>query len=605
MSSYNKTSVLATFGNFPIKASGLPVFSDDGDINAISGELMVFDPKTHLTLAAADIPTASSVSIAIATGNENQVASSLRYIAGEKYNLNDFNFKARVTRPSCGIPQVVDVFFDKLEPGKTYTFEVLLDDSWVRSNMGANEKAKYIYTVTMPKGDCEDCDPVIECQTGSCLFVDKVNGSTQKDPTKVSRFYRKDITDQYQPFSASQLYLTDNNGGDNTSRTFCISLDNTTCEDCAEFSSITGIKLDGVQTDFTFTTKPGDATKTLPGQVDRVISEINKSLESSGGSARLKRGLGKCCEYEIEINSCVPDILLVGNAGDITPKSETNPFSANDVEVLCDNCATAGTATTASCGFRIFVDPVSVPCNCEYPDNLPSPNIYTRTVEIQKVGDWDCTGFYTKEVCKPEAPEGFGYYYQQLAVRKNHNGGKGRDFRNSNRSVGYPLMPDEFSRFTNAAKGLKCDETYCVYNLLSSKINTGFFNNSRLNSNTNVDYLLIPQKDTVTKGDFETMLAALQARGVLQAGDIACDVPITGATMIQDAVTLAVGETVNLDATVQPANALQGGTWSTADASLATVDANGVVTGVATGTVVITFTASDTTTTATSTVTVS
>mgnify|MGYP001590233017 CR=1 FL=1 len=80
---------------------------------------------------------------------------------------------------------------------------------------------------------------------------------------------------------------------------------------------------------------------------------------------------------------------------------------------------------------------------------------------------------------------------------------------------------------------------------------------------------------------------------------------VIGGTNINVSGGTSGAATVNLDSSVEPAQASQSGTWSTADAALATVDANGVVTGVAAGTVVITFTASDATTTATSTVTVS
>ncbi|MNJ79162.1 Bacterial Ig-like domain (group 2) [compost metagenome] len=53
---------------------------------------------------------------------------------------------------------------------------------------------------------------------------------------------------------------------------------------------------------------------------------------------------------------------------------------------------------------------------------------------------------------------------------------------------------------------------------------------------------------------------------------------------------MAVGATTNLAATVAPAGATQTVTWSSSDASKATVSASGVVTGVAVGTATITAT---------------
>ncbi|MGN0824327.1 MAG: Ig-like domain-containing protein [Candidatus Coproplasma sp.] len=58
--------------------------------------------------------------------------------------------------------------------------------------------------------------------------------------------------------------------------------------------------------------------------------------------------------------------------------------------------------------------------------------------------------------------------------------------------------------------------------------------------------------------------------------------------------TIAVGETVNLSATVKPDNAtVKTVTWSSSDSAIATVDANGVVTAVAAGNVTITATSTD------------
>lgn len=65
----------------------------------------------------------------------------------------------------------------------------------------------------------------------------------------------------------------------------------------------------------------------------------------------------------------------------------------------------------------------------------------------------------------------------------------------------------------------------------------------------------------------------------------------TGATVSPTSPTVAVGATVQLNANVSPAGATdKTGVWSTADAAIATVDQNGLVTGVAAGTVAITFT---------------
>lgn len=65
---------------------------------------------------------------------------------------------------------------------------------------------------------------------------------------------------------------------------------------------------------------------------------------------------------------------------------------------------------------------------------------------------------------------------------------------------------------------------------------------------------------------------------------------VTGVTIESPTTDLIASGTLQLTATVEPASAPQGVTWASSDPLVATVDADGVVTGVATGTVTITAT---------------
>ena len=71
-------------------------------------------------------------------------------------------------------------------------------------------------------------------------------------------------------------------------------------------------------------------------------------------------------------------------------------------------------------------------------------------------------------------------------------------------------------------------------------------------------------------------------------------IPVTGVLLDQNALTLTEGDTVQLTATVEPANATnQGVTWESSDTSIATVSEDGTVTAISAGTVTITATAKD------------
>ncbi|WP_339205739.1 family 16 glycosylhydrolase [Paenibacillus sp. FSL K6-3182] len=83
------------------------------------------------------------------------------------------------------------------------------------------------------------------------------------------------------------------------------------------------------------------------------------------------------------------------------------------------------------------------------------------------------------------------------------------------------------------------------------------------------------------------------------------NVPVTGVTLNQSTAQLQVGQSVQLNATVAPSNATNKQvTWSVSGASIASVNQNGVVTGLAPGTTTVTATTADGNKTASSTITV-
>ena len=85
----------------------------------------------------------------------------------------------------------------------------------------------------------------------------------------------------------------------------------------------------------------------------------------------------------------------------------------------------------------------------------------------------------------------------------------------------------------------------------------------------------------------------------------AANVPVTSVSLDKTTLELTEGETAQLTATVLPDNATNKAvTWSTSNASIATVDANGLVTAVSAGTATITVTTEDGSFTAKCTVTV-
>lgn len=88
-------------------------------------------------------------------------------------------------------------------------------------------------------------------------------------------------------------------------------------------------------------------------------------------------------------------------------------------------------------------------------------------------------------------------------------------------------------------------------------------------------------------------------------GTLAAAVSVTGVTVSPATASISAGTTTQLTATVSPSTATNSAvTWSTSNAAIATVDASGLVTGVAAGSATITATTQDGGFTATSVITI-
>ncbi len=101
--------------------------------------------------------------------------------------------------------------------------------------------------------------------------------------------------------------------------------------------------------------------------------------------------------------------------------------------------------------------------------------------------------------------------------------------------------------------------------------------------------LTIDDIDYATVGEYTVNLYAIDESGNVADKEIKVIVNEPTLTIEQANVSIAVGETAQLNATVQGAS--QTITWTSSDESVVTVDANGVVTGIKKGTATITASA--------------
>lgn len=596
MSSYTKLSYLGSKGDYAVnngKISGAPIFtgSKTAPFNVMSGEITVFNARANGALTNADIATAKHISVAVGVGPKGTVAKELRYLGGENFDLCNFELDAEVAAPVCAQPQILYAFYDGTTcDGGAPTVIFYLDDHLVRDRYNFNEKAKYIWTANVPCTDCNTCTVTDNCDAVTDSFVGQINAKVQSNPLALVHFQNRDISNQYQPFRALKAY-----NGANSLKTFCLSLDDGSCTDCSFIEGITGISIDGVTTEFTYTTV-NYGEETLPSQIDRLIEEINTALGDNGEAFKTK-GLGGCCPYSIVLSvnpEEITTVSLVTEAGTTGPCEEVNPFAGTD----------------KTCGFIVIVEPLTVECLCDFPPD-DVPNYYGRTLDIEFVGDgWNCNHTEAVEKQAQVLPEGFGYFWQDKE-RYQHNGGSGRDFRNSDRYNGKTYVrPDRFSRTSAAPATIDCDVAYCMYSLVptSRKINRPGFGSSLAHYSSNGDWVLVPERDTTTRTSWELYLNALYARGICNADSITCaaEVPAAASVTVLPAVSTITtdGGTRQLTKSVYPSGALQTGTWSTSSGAIATVSVGGLVTAVGNGVVTITFTSTDGSFTDTSVITI-
>lgn len=518
--SYAKQSVVATKGNYPIKGAGVAVFTKgQKSPNVMTGELVVYDPDTGLTIASGSISTQSKVVVAVGVGKEGHIADTLRPI-GDGRDLCGDRFEALVTSPVCGSPQVVDVFFDGTQCRKSYGFNLLLDDYVVRSNNPQNDRAIYPVVVTNPCGSECTCDEA-SCESLVCKFVDAVNGEgdSDADVRNIAIFQNRDDSHQYRPFKAVRLW--DSATG---IQTFELSLTKDACGNCSYLTPITGVTVgEGSPVSFTNTTVTVDGDHyTLVSQLPNLINQLNAVLKPKGGYAYVKKGIGGCCDYCIEISTCEGAVVFTTQSGSLEAEDAVNPFSEGFTKgAICPSCDASSSTINPTCGFRIYVDPLDVECLCDFPPNDNIPFTYSRTIEITPTGDWECADFFVKEACAQVLDEGFGFYYKDREHFQN-NGGIGRNYRYSNTMRGEIGLPDAYSRSAQAAKTVDCHETYCVYNIVWSHDRKEKFSNALQRTNREMSTVLIPAGDTTTKTAWETYLAQLVNIGACTTQDISC-----------------------------------------------------------------------------------
>lgn len=516
MSKFYRYTNLVTKGNFPLVPAGQPVVSpNEGELyNFEAGRMIVYDPTKMITLDDAGIATAKKVRIGVGHNPKGgYIATQIRHIGGQDIDLCKTNLDINVDAPECATPQVIDFEFDCTFTGEDYGVQIDIDDWLRRSYFKEGAYPMMYYNLRTDFSACDKCVEEENCTHLACQLADKINEEFIKHYPGTSKLGLNTNGPNHGLWAVQKF-----------TNTLTYELDPPAAPDecggpCA-VKSLVAIKIgSGAKVEFTHATDPSDPDRTLFTQLPNIIRQINNLIKGKG-SAYLKKL--DCCTYSIEINTCISDdIKLYYNDSDgYYSASSTNAFEAVAGDSECIGCDSPG-SRTFSCGIRLYVNPLELPCHCEYPNGNP-PSYYGRTARIVPVGDgWDNTPSRVVEIESQEVWRGTGFQVQLNEIRQSQ-GGEGFDFNfGMDYSEDRVPLPSPGSALAESSVA-KCDELYCIWSVKTTNFMAASHINRMVHNSQTVNWVNIPTGDTNTISDFEDILTALDARGLCNSVQISC-----------------------------------------------------------------------------------
>lgn len=506
MSTKIRENFLVGSGNQALYPAGQPVFDHSNSTGAAPtslvpvGQFVFYDPSTELSINTATWSKSTHGRFVLGVGDDpNGVgyATHIRKAFGEIFYGCHIN-SMHTDCSSCGLQQVQDVFIkgcvDVDEP-ISIKFTVLDHDSNVQFGyqVGPSKTVTAQVSSELCNACSEEADPTKLINALWQQLKPQIGRPSRLTNLKRGTF-PEDASYKY-PFTITPLYTTSYN--------YVLTDVSGSCTGCLGSTPLQSIVIDGDTVTFSSSVRSvveTVATSTY-GQLQLAVKQINKALNGKG-SAVLKKSTG-CCDYDIEVNTCLPmGNLTVGATGNTTTVSPTtsSPFQTIDGvndSFVCDNDSTSFTPTA---GFRVITDPIVFEDSCFV--NLAMPKWLKREVRITTAHAYQTNfPFYIKEKQAATEPRGLGLSW---AVReyKSDNGGSGRNHNGYNEKFGYWGLPGKNDR-ANAGRvnprdnyaSIVIDHSY----MSSPNEHIGYMN--KLHGRT---VLLVPQDNTTTKTALET-----------------------------------------------------------------------------------------------------
>lgn len=514
MGTFYRYTNLVTKGNLGLVPAGQDVVSqvDGQKYNFEAGRLIVYDPTTNKTLDALGIASAKEVRLGVGHNPMGgRMATEIRHLGGDDINLCRTGLDIKVAQPSCSTPYIVDFDFGCTFTGEDYMVSIDIDDWLRRSYFKEGTFGSLLYNLRTDVTSCTTCSEEENCTKLACQLASKINNDFIKHYPGTSRLGLNTAKPNTGIWAVQKFT-------NNVSFTIAQSNVAPSCGSGCAVKGLKSITASG-QTPYIFTNvvDPSHPTQTLVEQLDSVVDQINIFLNGKG-SAYLKKV--DCCSYTIEINSCLTGITLSYHDDATTTGTSTPAFSSFVPNEECEGCAGSGTATF-SCGIRLYVDPLELPCHCAYPDGNP-PSYFGRTAKITAWGDgWNNTSYRTVVVQQGSLASGTGYEVQQNEFRQS-NGGQGFDYPyGSYTADGRITMPLSSSAAARASVA-DCDDIYCIWSIVTENHLAGHPSSRIVHNAQTVNWLNVPRYDTVTVGAAQDVLEAMAGVGLCSRAEIEC-----------------------------------------------------------------------------------
>lgn len=503
MGSYYRKNSLSVWVDEAAVPAGINVHVEPGSLLGFrAGRLVVYNPMSGLTIAPADIPNVAAYRIGVGHNpNGGMMATEIRHVGHLDINLCDTYLKVNVQKPQLALPQVIDFEFDCTFTGDDVMVQIDIDDWITRSYFQEGQTGSLLYNLRTDIEGCDSCSEEENCAKIACQLAAKIRGDFIKYFTGTSKL-GLDTSKPMHGLWAAQKFTNE--------VTIDLAPSAVTSEGCTAVKGLKTITTAGLaDLDLSTYVDPSNITQTLSEQLSVAISAINTWLKGKG-TAYLKKTDADgdtSCGWQIAINTCDTGVTLTYHDDATDTGTVTAAFAAHTIDDMCDNCDPAG-QVTYTCGVRIFVDPLALPCNCSYPDGN-QPSYYGREVQITAFGPgWDKKSYKIIEQAPMQVPLGTGYQVQQVDFSQS-NGGPGFDYpyseMYSDDRIPLPLQKSAAAQ----ASWTNCEAMYCVWSIVTQDMEYGPRSRGVLNSQTMTN-VNIPRAFVNAPISFQEILTQIQ-----------------------------------------------------------------------------------------------